>query len=391
VLNFQPGLVRSFADFSSYLPKERNLIEASIIGLSDSLLENGKPTSSTKSIGQLEENRKDRVNKCVTSRGMFRRLAFPNFGCPEIRQHQANVGESQIATREKPDRKSCWNKIDEDIRHQLFIPDAVTTKNSVQECLRVSERARWGKNASEVAILESMCNGYSIADNLSFPQSSPASSILSETEASISPGSTLVEEDTFSLASTLENSSLLESKSIGSTASVESDLFGRKPYIYTSPAPQHANVSVESVLGGKREYKPQKIENLFTDSTEYYYHAFGTKLQALNSKNSEGSLRIESFLEQSEAEWFERVRRLKLGKSNASTPSLPAYSPKMYHPISSRHVGSSDIENPNLLVQDGHRTLRGLRRVLVLKIGDWPVYSLSIALVRNIKLVEISC
>lgn len=86
-----------------------------------------------------------------------------------------------------------------------------------------------------------------------------------------------------------------------------------------SNAPKEPYLSLGSVLQGKKDYKLQSVEPFFTDPTGLYYQAFEQKLQKLNGKNSENSLCIEDYLMQSERDWFNRYRSVKLGKSAASS------------------------------------------------------------------------
>lgn len=142
-------------------------------------------------------------------------------------------------------------------------------------------------------------------------------------------------------------------------------------------------MSLETVACRKRDYGFQG-ETPFTDSTEYDCNTFGIKLPALNSENSECSLSIETYLAQSETEWFDHVRSLQHRKPGASVPSSSACPERIHHHITPGDVESLDVKHTDrLALGDGHRTLAGLRRLLLLRIGDWPVYSLSIALVRE--------
>ncbi|KAJ5794268.1 CAZyme family GH13 [Penicillium paradoxum] len=81
-------------------------------------------------------------------------------------------------------------------------------------------------------------------------------------------------------------------------------------------------LSLDSVVGKKTDYKLQKVDPFFKDSTGEYYRAFDKKLSSLNGANSESQLCIEEFLIKSEHKWFDRFRDARLGRNKSPTPSI---------------------------------------------------------------------
>jgi len=147
-------------------------------------------------------------------------------------------------------------------------------------------------------------------------------------------------------------------------------------------------LSLDSVVGNKKDFKLQKVDPFFTDGTGEYYHNFEQKLEGLNGSNSEGDLCIEEFLIKSEQEWFDRFRNAKLGRHNPKSPT-----PSIFR---SRHdaspAGESDDALSHIALSESHESddefllgkdyvpPTGLRKWMQIKIGDWPVYSIFLAL-----------
>ncbi|KAJ5894933.1 hypothetical protein N7495_006624 [Penicillium taxi] len=146
-------------------------------------------------------------------------------------------------------------------------------------------------------------------------------------------------------------------------------------------------LSLDSVVGDKKDFKLQKVDPFFTDNTGEYYHNFEDKLKALNGSNSESQLCIEEFLVKSEQEWFDRFRNAKLGRHKSPTPSMyrgkhnasPAVS--MVNDEAFSHIADSDPESEDdeFLLGKDYIAPTGLKKWMQIKIGDWPVYSIFLA------------
>ena len=82
-----------------------------------------------------------------------------------------------------------------------------------------------------------------------------------------------------------------------------------------------SRLSVIDVVGDRNDFKLQKVDPFFTDSTGDYYRDFTQKLSGLTAKNSETDLCIEDYLKESEKTWFKEFRDAKLGRGRSRSPS----------------------------------------------------------------------
>lgn len=149
-------------------------------------------------------------------------------------------------------------------------------------------------------------------------------------------------------------------------------------------------LSVDSVVGDKKDYKLQKVDPFFTDSNGEYYRVFEKKLEGLNSSNSDSQLCIEQFLEKSEKKWFDRFRDARLGRNQSPAPSMQtgkrggSGSPRgsITNDDSTSHEsgGHERKANDEFLLGDDYVPPTGLKKWMQMRIGDWPVYSLFLGL-----------
>ena len=164
-----------------------------------------------------------------------------------------------------------------------------------------------------------------------------------------------------------------------------------QPVTFGNPAgpPTDTTLSLGTVLQGKKDYKLQSVDPFFTDPTGLYYHAFQQKLEKLSGKTSEGPLCVEEYLVKSEKDWFNRFRSVKMGKSAASTPASSIFRISRGSPASSIVTdsqvsdGGSDNDAEQFLLKDNYRPPIGLKRFLLRRIGDWPLYSILLAFVSH--------
>lgn len=155
-------------------------------------------------------------------------------------------------------------------------------------------------------------------------------------------------------------------------------------------------LSLDSVVGGKKDFKLQKVDPFFTDSNGEYARNFEQQLENLNGSNSESQLCIEEFLVKSERRWFNKFRDARLGRLRSPTPSVfrDNHSHGRGSPDGSMYVdeaghrnsgdavhdnGSDDTDDEFLLGKD-YVPPTGLKKWMQIKIGDWPVYTLFLAL-----------
>ena len=156
----------------------------------------------------------------------------------------------------------------------------------------------------------------------------------------------------------------------------------------TMTTPTAAFLSLGTVLQGKKDYKLQSVEPFFTDPTGLYYKAFEEKLTKLNPKSSEGSLCVEEYLTASEKDWFNRFRNVKMGKSPASTPASSVFRLPLTRQNSTGSVATIDEtrdaeynRGEQYLLQDDYQPPTGIKKVLLRRIGQWPLYSFLLAFV----------
>ncbi|EEH18163.2 hypothetical protein PABG_00726 [Paracoccidioides brasiliensis Pb03] len=147
-----------------------------------------------------------------------------------------------------------------------------------------------------------------------------------------------------------------------------------------------SSLSLGSVVGGKTDFKLQKVDPFFTDSNGEFYRAFDKKLEELNGHNSESDLCIEEYLVKSEKKWYNRFRDARLGRKQDKPSSIfrvkrvgvsPA--PSEYgEDIDSRESDCGKDCDEFLLGRD-YVPPTGLRKWMQLRIGDWPIYSFFLA------------
>ncbi|KAJ5580343.1 uncharacterized protein N7459_006328 [Penicillium hispanicum] len=144
-------------------------------------------------------------------------------------------------------------------------------------------------------------------------------------------------------------------------------------------------LSLDSVVGNKKDFKLQKVDPFFTDGTGEYYRDFEQRLDSLNGSNSESQLCIEEFLIKSERQWFDRFRNAKLGRQRSPAPSVYR-SPRDTSPAASvynaSHIADSDDHESDdeFLLGKGYQPPSGLKKWMQIKVGDWPIYSIFLAL-----------
>ncbi|CAI7568578.1 unnamed protein product [Penicillium pancosmium] len=147
-------------------------------------------------------------------------------------------------------------------------------------------------------------------------------------------------------------------------------------------------LSVDSVVGDKKDYKLQKVDPFFTDSNGEYYRAFEKRLEELNGANSDSQLCIEQYLEKSEKKWFDRFRDARLGRNQSPAPSMQfgkcgGSSPPgsiTNDDTTSHESGVPERKADEFLLGDDYVPPTGLKKWMQLRIGDWPIYSLFLGL-----------
>jgi alpha-1,3-glucan synthase len=144
-------------------------------------------------------------------------------------------------------------------------------------------------------------------------------------------------------------------------------------------------VSVDGIVKEQNHFNLQKVDPFFTDANNEYADKFEKKLADLNGKNSEDQLCIEEFLEKSEKDWFNRYRDVKLGKSPLPSPAPSVFRFKVHETDRPETPPITTLcADPNIeqfLLPNDYVPPTGLKRFMLMKLGDWPVYSIFLAIV----------
>lgn len=150
-------------------------------------------------------------------------------------------------------------------------------------------------------------------------------------------------------------------------------------------------LSLAAVTGGTSDYNLQRVSPFFTDPKQEFTDQYTKKLTNLSGKTSEDALCIEEYLVKSEKQWFGQMRAAQMGKS---APPSPAPSIYRSHPTESSPEGSifeeshfaprreerEEIKDEFLLGPD-YVAPKGMKHIMRLRIGEWPLYSILLAFV----------
>ena len=153
-----------------------------------------------------------------------------------------------------------------------------------------------------------------------------------------------------------------------------------------------STLSYDSVSGGREDFALQKVDPAFTDASGVYLKEFEKKLEYLGAKSSENLLCIEENLMKSEKNFFKDYRDAKMGISTpkntgSRAPSFMGSRPGT--PVGSffehsTHGSVDSVPNENLLNEfplgANYKPPSGISLWLLYRIGDWPIYSILLAL-----------
>ncbi|EFQ35820.1 alpha amylase [Colletotrichum graminicola M1.001] len=165
-----------------------------------------------------------------------------------------------------------------------------------------------------------------------------------------------------------------------------------------------SQLSLPDVVGDRHDLKLQNVDQNFTDKNGEFYAEFEQMLNSLTAKNSGTDLCIENFLKKSEKKWFARYRDAKLGRRDHSRSRSPAPS----RPGSSKGLGAtfdgdrgrsrtpsgltagshyddSPVDD-EFLLGDNYNAPTGLKKILSIRIGDWPVYAFFLSFMQVISI-----
>ncbi|KAF2220931.1 hypothetical protein BDZ85DRAFT_297645 [Elsinoe ampelina] len=140
-----------------------------------------------------------------------------------------------------------------------------------------------------------------------------------------------------------------------------------------------SSLSLQLVIDEKENKAPQDLIPAFNDPTGLYFKNFAQQLESLDGKNSETTLCTEEFLEKSEKQWFNRLHHARMSKTVSPGTSIR----EITSDASSQTTSSSpDSEHDSLgqfLLPSNYSPPSGLRRILSIKTGDWPLYAWLLA------------
>ena len=156
-------------------------------------------------------------------------------------------------------------------------------------------------------------------------------------------------------------------------------------------------LSSDAVVGEKKNFNLQRVDPFFTDPAHDYEQAFKRGLADLNGKNTYDTM-IEEFIVKSEKDWFNRLRNVKMGKSKTpvgsifrgkggSTPPTSLYGDILrryaLHPDWEQDSNGDSDSQRQFLLADDFKVPIGIKKFLLRRLGDWPVYSLLLAFVSG--------
>ena len=135
-------------------------------------------------------------------------------------------------------------------------------------------------------------------------------------------------------------------------------------------------------VGDDTNSDSQNIEPFFEDPNNEYFNKFDRMLSGVTAKNSETTLCIDQYLKKSEKEWFSKRHDAKLGKygkSRAGVHSITSGSGTSSD--GSRRGSDSEAGLAQFALGDNFVPIKGLKKFMLLKLFDWPVYAFFLAFV----------
>jgi alpha-1,3-glucan synthase len=137
-----------------------------------------------------------------------------------------------------------------------------------------------------------------------------------------------------------------------------------------------SQLSLASVTAGRDDFALFNVEDHFTDADGKYLKQFSLELCDLDSKTSIDDLCIREYIVRSEKQWADDMRNKKLGFHSLCHHRRPSTQSSDDRPMS--------VSPPESLSEEPllrYKPPKGMRRFLQRRIGDWPFYSLLLALV----------
>lgn len=135
-----------------------------------------------------------------------------------------------------------------------------------------------------------------------------------------------------------------------------------------------SRLSLASVVGEKTDFCLMKVNANFTDADGNASRAFEQELARIDANSGKVELCIEEYLMKCEKKWFNEERLKKLGMSSANASRIT---------VTTRNESMVNESPPENLLEDKEfdDPPTGLKKFMLLKIGDWPLYSFFLAIV----------
>jgi alpha-1,3-glucan synthase len=160
-----------------------------------------------------------------------------------------------------------------------------------------------------------------------------------------------------------------------------------KNHVVRFRAIHESSLSLASVVGEKKDFELQKVNPFFTDPKKDYSKAFEKKLTDLSAKNSYNTC-IEEFIEKSEKDWFNRLRDKQMGKTATPASSIfqsrrndLATSSIYIESVDGWEFSNQDDSDDQFLLKPDYKPPTGVKKFVLHRLGEWPVYSLLLAFV----------
>ncbi|CAG8323048.1 unnamed protein product [Penicillium salamii] len=146
-------------------------------------------------------------------------------------------------------------------------------------------------------------------------------------------------------------------------------------------------LSVDQIKGTRQSFSLENADPTFKDETGKYARYFQGMLQRLTGKNSESELCIEDYIVNSEKEWSDNQRQIKLGPRSSRSPSpyagsrsSPSLTDQADGDFGDDASNWEDLSTQELLRPEISRRPSLIQRWLLARVFDWPVYSILLAL-----------
>ncbi|CAZ80440.1 unnamed protein product [Tuber melanosporum] len=144
--------------------------------------------------------------------------------------------------------------------------------------------------------------------------------------------------------------------------------------IWSSESANSSTLSLATVVGERRDYCLQQVNANFTDADGSASKAFEQELARIDEKSGRVDLCIEEYLMKWEKKWFNEMRLRKLGMSS------PNISRSDVTTMAEGSRSASPSGWDDLMEVQGFKPPTGLKRFMMRKIGDWPLYSFFLAI-----------